>query len=625
MSVDFFSSVIAIKQNAVKSVLFRAAALLLQLTVYKFFCFLAYRQRAFTSYLMFAEDFIQQIYFMVSRGLGKNGFLVLCLSTLLLLAGLYDTALWSLDRPGYIAQKTLVRASTIANQMLEKPAYLISYKDTLGSFKQLDATLPQIMGANLFKPGVNFTLEDIFDHGTRKPIAMPAHRSFAQAGPRIWLDEEGFSIATDQYVIFPSSGNTATMNQTECPTAVTPVGKNMQLWNCKFNNSLAVDYLRNYIGEPLIIYDEVTDMMLETPHMIPNREDSIWHSLGNGGGTAWLNQVFTVTKGQEKHTFVQNVLKVTMMSLAEYKLDFKEIADLVKRTYSIDPEIQESEVGRVDIDAIQNAIINANQRHEGLMFGWATSTNFSVLQFNYELLHVQANAIDLLSLLRFSAVNITLLRSDTLPEPVKPIEECNKYYQNLATGGRVDKSSCTTSSGENQTNARFLGQLDESSTFIVAGLLGNGQSNLSSKALDQGAYTWANKNTERVTNLLLSRGLILGLDPSLVKIEVRKLQPAISYLQIVLIAVPVVLAASCWTLLRIVATNHYSSSLLANLCATTNVERGLVDPAAASRKPQYLRYPPEITLQRQDAAIVLATGSGFFKYESWTPTMVATG
>jgi hypothetical protein len=40
---------------------------------------------------------------------------------------------------------------------------------------------------------------------------------------------------------------------------------------------------------------------------------------------------------------------------------------------------------------------------------------------------------------------------------------------------------------------------------------------------------------ERIENLLLARGFMLGLNPELVTVETSKLQPAMSYLQMLLV------------------------------------------------------------------------------------------
>ncbi|KAF8248846.1 hypothetical protein K440DRAFT_660670 [Wilcoxina mikolae CBS 423.85] len=590
----FLSSVIAVKQNAVKSVLFRCAALLLQLAVYKFFCFIAYQQRAFTSYLMFAEHKIQQLYFVLSRKLSRNGVLVLSLSVLLLVAGLYDTLLWSLDKPGYIAAKKLVRASEIAGSFLERPAYVITYKSAPGSsVAELDTNLVEIMGANMFKPGENITLQETVDRGTRNVLQSPKNRTLRDTGPRIWLDDDGFSVTTDLDI--PTGKDFC---------ATVPSGEDQVMWRCNFNNSQALPYFQKRIGQPLIFYDEDSEIKFAYQFIPPMREDNIWFTLGAGGDAAWMSQVFTITKGRERHTFVLRAFKATMVSIGSVPLAVGEIQDLVKRTYPGGPE---SELGRTAIDDVNKFIIDTQKKDESGMFGVVRAGNFSVSQINYELLNIEAD-VRMYSALRFSSVNLTLIRSDVLPTPVTPFGPCDRFYQNEATGGKVERTSCYRSlSGMIQDGHRFLGQVDTSSVFIIAGILGDGSTNTSTQALDQSAYSWVSNNAQRFENLLLERGFILGLDPKLVTVETSTLQPAISYLQVLLVVVPVLLAAVGWTLVRVGASDHYSSSLLGNLCATTSAGEEM-----DSRKPQYLKDAPEISLREEEGKVVLVTATGCF-------------
>jgi len=149
---------------------------------------------------------------------------------------------------------------------------------------------------------------------------------------------------------------------------------------------------------------------------------------------------------------------------------------------------------------------------------------------------------------------------------VTPFGPCDKFFQSEATGGKVERTSCYRSNGEDQSSHRFLGYVDTSSSFVIVGILGDGSTNTSAKALDQSVYLWVGSNTERIENLLLARGFMLGLNPELVTVETSKLQPAMSYLQMLLVLIPVLLAAAGWLLVRVGATNHYSSLLLGNLC-----------------------------------------------------------
>jgi len=106
-----------------------------------------------------------------------------------------------------------------------------------------------------------------------------------------------------------------------------------------------------------------------------------------------------------------------MVSMDNVSLAVEEIQDLVKRTYSIDLAVQESELSRANIKAYNKLILDARDNNESGMFGGAMSANFSVIQFNYELLNVEYNGTRMFSALRYTDVNLTLVRSDVLPAP----------------------------------------------------------------------------------------------------------------------------------------------------------------------------------------------------------------
>lgn len=101
-SSTFIASSIPLLHNVVKSMVFKSAELLMALFIYKLFSLLAARSNQFTSYLMFAEDYIQRWLFLSSSGISRAGFIVLLFSILSMLASLYGTLLWVLDSPGYI-------------------------------------------------------------------------------------------------------------------------------------------------------------------------------------------------------------------------------------------------------------------------------------------------------------------------------------------------------------------------------------------------------------------------------------------------------------------------------------------------------------------------------------------
>ncbi|KEZ45674.1 hypothetical protein SAPIO_CDS1444 [Scedosporium apiospermum] len=72
----FTVSTIPVLHNAVKSIIFRCAELLMAFFIYKVFSFFAARSNQFTSYLMFAEDYIQRLLFLTNRGLSRAGLIV---------------------------------------------------------------------------------------------------------------------------------------------------------------------------------------------------------------------------------------------------------------------------------------------------------------------------------------------------------------------------------------------------------------------------------------------------------------------------------------------------------------------------------------------------------------------
>src|SRR5438034_6907100 len=173
---SFVESSIAVSHNVIKSILFRLAGFLLQAAVLQFFALLASTCKAFTAYLMFAEDYIQKALFMISSGFTKNVAIVLSFAVLLISAELYDTLLWGLDAPGFTMKRNNVTASVIKDQLLEAPDYVVFSSGRQIHNGSLDK-ITEAMGENLFKAGVNFTL--IGEVHTGPPRTVPATRPFA--------------------------------------------------------------------------------------------------------------------------------------------------------------------------------------------------------------------------------------------------------------------------------------------------------------------------------------------------------------------------------------------------------------------------------------------------------------
>jgi hypothetical protein len=604
---SFGASTIAVYNNVAKQVLFKLAALLLQLFIFKIFALIASSRRAFTSYLMFTEDYIQKILYIFSRGFSSGGIIVFILTLLLFVGTWFDALLWGLDSPGYLQQKSYVTAAKIADRLLPEPGYLVFSTSPPGDVAPLEARLVDMIGANLFEPGVNFSLTGVVDRGTPKTVA--ATQPFSDTGPRIWLDNDGFSVSADTYITFV--GNGTGLGSLNCPWKTLSDG--IQGWNCTFDNFLASELAtQNKLGEPEIHWDDETGKLYQSQYIRPTREDNPWNSLGTGGDTALMKQMFTVTKGRMRHTFIETAWKACMVTSWGVPFSLEEVTDLVKRGWSTDPVEQSNPI----ISDFAHSIIDARRRNSSGVYGLTAQTETSVSQVNYELLNIEtAPGKVAYSLFRASVVNITLVRSDELPEPVVPLEPCDRFYSNIALGGKVRETNCylSTLGLSYQEGHRFYGQVDTSAFLVLNGILGEGRFNYSEKALNQQAFEWFVKNDERLSDLVLSRGAILALGPENVMVEVTNIQPAISPLQILLVAICAVLAGISWLSLIFFAKAHYSSSLLTNLLATTMASSDGEDVKGG--KPQYLADCPEITLTHEtNSRTRLTTPTGVFKH-----------
>ncbi|KAI9750508.1 MAG: hypothetical protein M1835_001374 [Candelina submexicana] len=517
---SFTSSKLAISQNAVKSILFRCAALLLQFAVFKALALLASKRKAFTSYLMFTEDYIQQGLFVISRKFIRGGLLVLFFAVFFAGAGFYDTLLWGLDAPGYIAQSSNVSASSLVDKLLSDPGYIVFTSGKPGQVASLDEHLADNIGANLFKAGVNFTLTEDFDHGTPR-VVTPTKGLADSGGPRIWLDQEGLSVSPDSFITFAPAPDGNMTNAFDCPKQ--PLAANSVYWNCTYN-SYALSFVRDeIIGRPEIHWDDSSDSQYQ--YLRPGRGDNPWTSLGTGGDTALMKQVFTVTKGRDRHTFMETAFKIAMVTDYNKPFPIEQITDLVKRSWSADPAQQTAPA----IGKIAKSIYNARVLNSSFMFGSASADGFSVAQSSWELMNLEAlpgNDKSQLSTLRLSDP----MYSHSQSSQQRPVTT------NLAKGGKVQGTDCYKAGTGNMTNARFFGQLDTSTVFIMNGILGDGSVNSSAGSLNQQGYDWIAKNDARINNLILFRGMILGLDPAFATVQTSKVTPAISYLQVILIA-----------------------------------------------------------------------------------------
>ncbi|KAM6508440.1 hypothetical protein FALCPG4_018296 [Fusarium falciforme] len=587
----FVASSIPLLHNAVKSIIFKCAELLMALFIYKLFSLLAARSNQFTSYLMFAEDYIQRWLFLSSSGLSRAGLIVLLFSILNTLASLYGTLLWALDSPGYIFRGFNVTVAEYESLRNKDPPYIIQLRLNPSNLQTTEESLAQIVGSDIFRPGLNYTLTGQVERGTPE-ITAPTRQD--DVGARIWLDSDGFSVSPDSYAMLPYS---AVVDGQRFPTSCIYFGGGSAAWNCTFNNTFSQAIVGAVVGIPEVHWDDESDLKLDSRYIKPNRVNNIWASFGAGGGSAAMMQVFTVTKGMRRHTFVESVLRVTMLTNPGVPFSAREVEDLVRRTWSAN----ETERNSPLLGQIVDDMIGAQYQNLSYQFGVnvADNGNLSVLQSSWGYFTVENNngGDDIFSLISLTATNITLIRSETVDKPPTPFEECDQgSFQNEAFGGRITQTDCAGSTLDNDSNV-FFGQVDTAAVLIAYGL-GDGRSNISSESLDNNVFSWTQNMSATMEELLVARGYAVSVDPALVTISVDKLIVAISGLQLLLSIFAVVFAGTGWLALAFFADAHWSNTLLANLIHTTSKKD------EKESKPGYLRNAPKVAL--------LADGNGTF-------------
>ncbi|ENH66424.1 hypothetical protein FOC1_g10000574 [Fusarium oxysporum f. sp. cubense race 1] len=517
----FVKSSIPLYHSALKSFIFKCAELLMGIFIFKLFSLIAARSNQFTAYLMFTEDYIQQSLFISSRGLSRGGLVVLLFSLLSITSSLYGTLLWALDSPGYIFQATNTTVAADQRQRNENPPYIIQLALDPTELRSTGEKLPQIIGAELFNPGLNYSLTGKVDNSHGTPEVVAPTRQGLGIGARICsciLFNEGSAV-----------------------------------WNCTFNNAEAQSIIEGVTGLPEVHWNDATDEDMDSRYIRPNRADNIWVSLGTGGGSAFMNQVFTVTKETRRHTFFQSTFKATMGASYQF---------------------------------------GANT---------ADNNNKSALQKNWGYYTPQVNNASMYSLISITTTKITLIRSETLSEAPEPFEKCERSnFQNEAFGGKVTQTDCTSSKAPDVKHG-FFGQVDTAAVMITRGL-GAARSNISAQSLDEKSLTWLRDNSGAIEALLTARAYSVSIDPSLVELSVDKLMVAMSSLQLFLTCLALVLAAVIWIGLMYSADGHWSSTLLGNLIHTTSEMN--------EANPGYVKKAPEITLLPMGRKKVLAVDGG---------------
>ncbi|EWG50833.1 hypothetical protein FVEG_09965 [Fusarium verticillioides 7600] len=580
-SSSFIKSSIPLYHNAVKSVIFKCAELLMGIFVFKLFSLVAARSGQFTSYLMFTEDYIQRTLYISSRGLSRAGLVVIAFSLLNIVFSLYGTLLWALDSPGYIFKATNATVADYDFQRNSNPPYIIQLALNRSQLEGITEKLPQVVGSELFNPGLNYTLTGQVTNGDEAPeVISPTRQDGVDA--RIWLDSDGFSVSPDTLSMYPSVGK---IGDATFDTKCVRFDGGSVVWNCTFDNAFAIEYVETVTGMPEVHWSDATD--LDTRYILPERLDNIWVSVGKGGGSALMTQVFTVTKGERRHTFSQATLKVTMLTSPGDPFARGEVTDLVRRTWSSN----ETEQKNTLIGNIVDGMINAQNNDLSYLFGANAvgNDNKSALQSEWGFYTPQNNNNSQYSIVSITSTNMTLIRSETLDKAPEPFEKCERSnFQNEAFGGKVTKTDCAASKPAVEKQV-FYGQVDTAAMMIIRGL-GAPRSNLSAESLNNHVLTWIWDNSETIESLMIARGYSVSVDPSLVQISVDKLMVAMSRLQLALSCLALFLAIVMWLGLMVATDAHWTGTLLANLIHTIS-EPNKVKPGYIARVPSLSLVP----------------------------------
>jgi len=614
----FLSSAIILPNNAVKAIIFRFAEFLLALAVFKIFSLIAATANLFTPYLMFAEDYIQRLLYLISRRLSSSSILVLGFTLFYVLAELFGTLLWALDSPGYVIQPRAASALDVKSALLSDPAYIVTLTSNGSNLAPLDDGLARSIGVSLFNATLNFTLTGKVDRGERR-VVQPTR---PWVGGRIWLDDDGFSVSPDTaaMVLLKAGGNASETGASGCPPDYIYTGSNWA-WNCTFDNDYVPTVLDSVVGRPEVHWDDISDSAknYDSRYIKPRRLDNIWANLGKGGGTLAMKQMFTVTKGTNRHVFMETTFRSSMVEHPWAPFSSSDIEDMLKRTYpNVETEPRDALLGN-----LLSSITKAQSQKMSFTAGINEASKFTTTQTLWEyLIPMSPKTSDspggepIFSLFRVVTTNITLVRSDNVDAAPTPIETCEFSYQNQAYGGKVKDTDCIEGEPKDY-DMHFFGQVDTSAVLLQYGL-GDGRSNISSKALDQSAWEWFQRNSDRVDGLLLARGFIVSISPSLVTIELGILQVAVSGLQLLLVGLAVVLFGVSWLALNVLGGGHWSNSFLSNVVSTTYRTKG----NSQLREPGYMHKPPEIQLRMLDGEAAITVGGAALRLDHDGPHWV---
>ncbi|KAK4100768.1 hypothetical protein N658DRAFT_496850 [Parathielavia hyrcaniae] len=605
LNSTFVRTEIPVWGNSIKSLIFRAAELLLGFAIWRLFSLLAAAQNRFTSFLLFAESPVQKAHFVFTRGLSTDALLVASFTIIYAAGQLYGTLLWTIDAPGHVIRSQHVPASSLSGSILDTPEYIVSYTVTPSSLNLTDAELREALSVNLFRSDANATLTGLFDQGA--PESVPAPTGRPHAGPRIWLDDEGWSVSTDLdfHTKVNLGADDSLKNQLNC--AYGDLGAS-RIYNCTFDNQWSPRLLDAIVGVPVVHYNEPADSAANYGRVPPARDD-VWTAEGRGSGAAVRIHMFTVTKGHRRHTFVSIIAKSSIVATAG-ELPEIEMEGLIRRLSVPEPG-QEAAVEQ-GITMILGTMTAAQNQNQSAAVGWVLGDERpnQLLEGFWEFLSVDRFPGEIFArVFRFTSVNITLLRSETISTPPVPFAPCDSSQQNIAFGGKVTQTTCVTWADPTHPDASYFGQVDTSAVLHLGGL-DKPPFASSAEALDPVLFPWVNNVTEKLTKLLLSRGYLLGLDPALVTVESFKATPGISYLQLFMVLLAAMLAVVSWLSLWLCASGHWSSSFLVNVLVTAGVAQG-----GDKQEPGVVCHVPDIYLEKQEGGVELTTDTGLFTHQ----------
>ncbi|RPA73740.1 hypothetical protein BJ508DRAFT_313519 [Ascobolus immersus RN42] len=566
---DIVKTTIPVGLNIVKSVFFRLSALILGAFVDRLFAFIAAKSSAFTAHLLFAEALVQRVLFSLAprRRFTRQGTIVLGFTVLVLLAGSYDQALWAIDDPGYIQTSSTTLASnskkSILSPLKESENTVLfagGFSKDIASDLQL-LQLEQEFSRGLFRSNVNATITSQLRSIKRTvpPNEIPIH-PYSWADPRIHLQDDGFHVALESF-------------------------------------GMAKGFRRRDV----MVAGDGTGILVKPTSLTP------WRSLGVGSETVASKEVITLTRNGKRYVLLLDTLKVVIVKFMDggYEIPEEEIRDLLDRTDTH---------GSMSLDDAVDKVMTAQKERKPTTIGenrkespfQLTSRYFEYIfpdrpveddadqgvYANFSVAyHVRCVKVTLTLLMTEEGVNDGLSKEELskLPScPTQPnMSQDLLYTTSIGSALNVSTITCEYLSDTALNPAtqepfrlpklsRYLVNIDHTASAIFYNLLSRsaGTQYTSHGVYSPEAAAWLKDNDRKINNLLLARSFISALNRTdLAYVMVSKLSAGLSYLQVILILVPVLALGLIWLFTKFIDTvnnPHYSSSLLMTLLTTNH-------------------------------------------------------